>query len=188
MYVVAVESNEMRTRSRSAGAKISGNHGTKNHPKERQTVSVDDAAVDEERVPLSKRERQVLTTFHLLEQSADEILALMGLTETQFKMLKARAKARVGGLAKRSLSERHLPKTPTKSPITKSDSADFFADCIPVVAHALAVFGDEQKTSHWFATPLPILRGRTPSQVLAAEGGAEMIERILTRIEHNIPS
>jgi hypothetical protein len=32
------------------------------------------------------------------------------------------------------------------------------------------------------------LRGRTPSQVLAAEGGAEMIERILTRIEHNIPS
>jgi uncharacterized protein (DUF2384 family) len=187
MYVVAVESNEMRGRSRSAEAKISGSHGTKNHPKERQTVPVEEAAVDEGRVPLSEREREVLTTFHLLEQSADEILALMGLTETQFKMLKARAKARVGGLAKRSLSESRLPKTPTKSPITKSDSAEFFEDCIPVVAHALAVFGDEQKTSHWFATPLPILRGRTPSQLLA-EGGAELVERILTRIEHNIPS
>jgi putative toxin-antitoxin system antitoxin component (TIGR02293 family) len=57
-----------------------------------------------------------------------------------------------------------------------------------VIAHAVAVFGDEQKATHWLSTPLAILGNRAPSELLASEEGIERVERTLTRIEHNIPS
>ena len=59
---------------------------------------------------------------------------------------------------------------------------------LPVVAHAVAVFGDEHKASHWLSTPLAVLGDRSPSHVLATPDGVEVVDRILTRIEHNIPS
>jgi len=59
---------------------------------------------------------------------------------------------------------------------------------VPVIAHAVAVFGDEHKASHWLETPLPLLDNRSPSQILVGEGGIDLVEQILTRIEHNIPS
>ncbi|HEY6389657.1 MAG TPA: MbcA/ParS/Xre antitoxin family protein [Bryobacteraceae bacterium] len=60
---------------------------------------------------------------------------------------------------------------------------------LPVVAHAIAVFGDEKKAGHWLATPLPLLGDRSPSQLLLEEQeGIELVEQILTRIEHNIHS
>ena len=62
------------------------------------------------------------------------------------------------------------------------------ARLVPVIAHAVAVFGDEQKATHWLSTPLAILENRTPTDLLASEEGIEIVERTLTRIEHNIPS
>jgi putative toxin-antitoxin system antitoxin component (TIGR02293 family) len=62
------------------------------------------------------------------------------------------------------------------------------ARLVPVIAHAVAVFGDEQKATHWLSTPLAILENRTPSELLASDEGIELVERTLTRIEHNIPS
>jgi putative toxin-antitoxin system antitoxin component (TIGR02293 family) len=59
---------------------------------------------------------------------------------------------------------------------------------LPVVAHAVAVFGDEKKASHWLATPLPLLGDRSPSQLLEGQEGVDLVEQVLTRIEHNIPS
>jgi putative toxin-antitoxin system antitoxin component (TIGR02293 family) len=59
---------------------------------------------------------------------------------------------------------------------------------IPVIAHAVAVFGDEQKATHWLSTPLPLLGNRAPADLLVTDDGIERVERILTRIEHNIPS
>lgn len=59
---------------------------------------------------------------------------------------------------------------------------------VPLVAHAVAVFGDEKKASHWLTTPLPLLENRSPAQVLEADGDFDRIDRILTRIEYNIPS
>lgn len=59
---------------------------------------------------------------------------------------------------------------------------------VPVIAHAVAVFGDEGKASHWFLTRLPLLGDRSPSQVLEHADGPERIDQMLTRIEHNIPS
>jgi putative toxin-antitoxin system antitoxin component (TIGR02293 family) len=59
---------------------------------------------------------------------------------------------------------------------------------VPVVARAIAVFGDELKASHWFDTPLPLFDNRTPSEMLETEEGKALVEQTLLRIEHNIPS
>jgi putative toxin-antitoxin system antitoxin component (TIGR02293 family) len=58
----------------------------------------------------------------------------------------------------------------------------------PVIAHAVAVFGDEQKATHWLSTPLPLLHNETPAEVLQTKDGIARVEQILIRIEPNIPS
>ncbi len=57
---------------------------------------------------------------------------------------------------------------------------------VPVIAHAVAVFGDEHKASHWLSTPLALFENRAPSELLETEQGLQHVEEILTRIEHNI--
>jgi putative toxin-antitoxin system antitoxin component (TIGR02293 family) len=59
---------------------------------------------------------------------------------------------------------------------------------VVAVPHAVAVFGDERKATHWLSTPLEILGNRTPTELLASNEGIALVERTLTRIEHNIPS
>jgi len=53
---------------------------------------------------ISPRDREILTRFYLYEQTQEQICAEMGLTDTQFRLLKSRAKARFGALGKRRLS------------------------------------------------------------------------------------
>ena len=60
------------------------------------------------------------------------------------------------------------------------------ARIVPVIAHAVAVFGDEHKATHWLSTPLPLLDDRAPSMLLDSEEGIQKVEEVLTRIEHNI--
>jgi putative toxin-antitoxin system antitoxin component (TIGR02293 family) len=62
------------------------------------------------------------------------------------------------------------------------------ARLVPVIAHAVGVFGDEQKATHWLSTPLALFDNRAPADLLATDEGLELVERTLTRIEHNIPS
>jgi len=57
---------------------------------------------------LSGRDREILTRFYLHEESQEEICAEMVLTETQFRLLKSRAKARFGELGKKKLAQRSL--------------------------------------------------------------------------------
>jgi putative toxin-antitoxin system antitoxin component (TIGR02293 family) len=57
---------------------------------------------------------------------------------------------------------------------------------VPVIAHAVAVFGDEHKAAHWLSTPLPHFGGRAPSELLENEEGILLVEQTLTRIEHNV--
>ena len=57
---------------------------------------------------ISKRDREILTRFYLLEQSQQQICDQMSLTETQFRLLKSRAKARFGELGKRRLARRGI--------------------------------------------------------------------------------
>jgi RNA polymerase sigma-70 factor (ECF subfamily) len=57
---------------------------------------------------LSERDREILTRFYLDEQSQETICHEMDLTETQFRLLKSRAKARFGEIGKRKLSQKPL--------------------------------------------------------------------------------
>jgi RNA polymerase sigma-70 factor, ECF subfamily len=57
---------------------------------------------------LSGRDREILTRFYLHEQSQDQICSEMALTETQFRLLKSRAKARFGELGKKKLAQKSL--------------------------------------------------------------------------------
>ena len=55
---------------------------------------------------ISRRDREILTRFYLHEQTQEQICREMRLTETQFRLLKSRAKARFGELGKRKLANR----------------------------------------------------------------------------------
>jgi RNA polymerase sigma-70 factor (ECF subfamily) len=57
---------------------------------------------------MSERDREILTRFYLYEQSQEQICREMALTETQFRLLKSRAKARFGELGKKKLTHRSL--------------------------------------------------------------------------------
>ena len=55
---------------------------------------------------ISARDREILTRFYLQEQSQEQICQEMSLTETQFRLLKSRAKAKFGELGKRRLERK----------------------------------------------------------------------------------
>ena len=66
------------------------------------TAGPERAAIDRERLQIARRilnsmperDREVLIRFYAREQHADDITAAMGLTATQFRLIKTRAKAR----------------------------------------------------------------------------------------------
>ncbi len=163
--------------------------------------------IDQVLESLSQREREILTRFYLQEQSPDLICTELAVTETQFRLLKSRAKARFQEMGRQLVGEfspaaSSNPCRPRDVPhkINRTQSSDSRALSIgpsqplgverilPVVAHTIAVFGDEKKAHHWLVTPLPLLGDRPPSQLLDGQEGIELVEQILTRIEHNIPS
>lgn len=53
---------------------------------------------------LSKRDRDILVRFYLNEEPQEQICREMALTETQFRLLKSRAKARFGEIGKKKLT------------------------------------------------------------------------------------
>lgn len=42
---------------------------------------------------------------------------------------------------------------------------------VPVIAHAVAAFEDERKATHWLSSPLIVLGGRTPTDLMESEEG-----------------
>jgi RNA polymerase sigma factor (sigma-70 family) len=56
----------------------------------------------------SARDREILTRFYLLEQSQEQICEEMGISETQFRLLKSRAKQRFGEEGRRRLAQGKL--------------------------------------------------------------------------------
>jgi RNA polymerase sigma-70 factor (ECF subfamily) len=53
---------------------------------------------------ISRRDREILIRFYIREEPQEVICEKMDLTETQFRLLKSRAKARFGELGKRRLA------------------------------------------------------------------------------------
>jgi putative toxin-antitoxin system antitoxin component (TIGR02293 family) len=63
-------------------------------------------------------------------------------------------------------------------------SRDPFSRLVPVIAHAVAVLGDERQAAHWLATPLALFHDRAPSELLGTDEGIALVEQALTRMEH----
>jgi len=146
------------------------------------------ALIDRMLAELPQRDRDILTRYYLREQSHDQICQELNLTELQFGKLKATAIVQLRRLEKRfSHREQSHGLRHEIDPARRDESVDV-KSIVPVVAHAVAVFGDEKKASHWLATPLPLFGDRSPSQLLEGREGIELVEQVLTRIEHNIPS
>lgn len=61
---------------------------------------------------ISDRDREILTRFYLDEEPVEEICARMGLSNTQFRLLKSRAKARFSAISRRRFNERGFYKNP----------------------------------------------------------------------------
>ncbi|MBM3811662.1 MAG: sigma-70 family RNA polymerase sigma factor [Acidimicrobiia bacterium] len=59
---------------------------------------------------ISSRDREILTRFYLHEQPQEQICQEMNLSETQFRLLKSRAKARFGELGRKKLNRKSLNK------------------------------------------------------------------------------
>lgn len=57
---------------------------------------------------MTSRDREILTRFYLREQTQEQICDEMSLSETQFRLLKSRAKARFGELGKKKMQQREL--------------------------------------------------------------------------------
>ena len=57
---------------------------------------------------LSKRDRDILIRFYLKKQPQEQICREMSLTETQFRLLKSRAKAKFGEIGKKKLASSGL--------------------------------------------------------------------------------
>jgi RNA polymerase sigma-70 factor, ECF subfamily len=53
---------------------------------------------------LSERDREILVRFYLQEQPQEQICEEMSLTETQFRLLKSRAKAKFGEIGRKKLT------------------------------------------------------------------------------------
>jgi RNA polymerase sigma factor (sigma-70 family) len=55
---------------------------------------------------LNEREQEVILRFYLKDESPEEICAAMGLTATQYRLIKSRAKLRLGELCRRRVEPR----------------------------------------------------------------------------------
>jgi DNA-directed RNA polymerase specialized sigma24 family protein len=60
---------------------------------------------------ICKRDREMLIRFYLEEQPAEQICREMNLTETQFRLIKSRAKARFGKMGKTRIARHTKPKS-----------------------------------------------------------------------------
>lgn len=66
---------------------------------------------------ISRRDREILTRFYLYEQSQEQICREMGMNDTQFRLLKSRAKQRFAELGRRRLEK---PNTSDNNFLRKS--------------------------------------------------------------------
>jgi len=80
--------------------------GPEEHFASRQKVEIMKDALRK----ISDRDREILVRFYLREQKQEQICREMGLTETQFRLLKSRAKARLGEIGKKKVAGHGLPR------------------------------------------------------------------------------
>lgn len=68
------------------------------------------------------------------------------------------------------------------------DESDRLMRVARSVAHAVRVFGVEDKAHHWLRRANPTLGGKRPLDLLISDAGARAVETVLGRIEHGVYS
>lgn len=76
----------------------------KQNPEQEAIVKEKSALMQAALGALSKRDRDILVRFYLMEQTQEQICEEMNLTETQFRLLKSRAKAKFGEIGRKKLT------------------------------------------------------------------------------------
>lgn len=76
----------------------------KQNPEQEAMVRQKSALMKSALDALSKRDRDILIRFYLQEQPQEQICKEMSLTETQFRLLKSRAKAKFGEIGRKKLA------------------------------------------------------------------------------------
>lgn len=72
------------------------------------------------------------------------------------------------------------------NPVLKPAVVDRFERLERIYYQALDLFEDEAETRRWLSTPKDSLRGTTPLNALATDGGAKRVEEILYRAEYGM--
>src|SRR4051794_17111673 len=67
---------------------------------------------------LSQRDRDILVRFYLKEQPQEQICQEMSLTETQFRLLKSRAKAKFGEIGRKKLTSSGIFSVLLRTPLS----------------------------------------------------------------------
>jgi len=88
-----------------ASSRVADPHG---NPEETAIFHQKEDLIRKVLAELTSRDREILTRFYLDEESQEEICTEMTLTETQFRLLKSRAKSRFGELGKKKLAQSSL--------------------------------------------------------------------------------
>ncbi len=103
--VAAYIENAVHTRREQADLESGVTVADKTQNPEQEAIGREKAALMKSALEaLSKRDRDILVRFYLKEQSQEQICQDMDLTETQFRLLKSRAKAKFGEIGKKKLA------------------------------------------------------------------------------------
>jgi RNA polymerase sigma-70 factor, ECF subfamily len=155
---------------------------------------------------LPQRDQEVLRRFYIEEQSAAEICRVLQLSETQFRLIKSRAKASFLEIGRRrALHDRPRSQkpgdsavdrgpgetlnlsgnpTPSPRPVVSHHPATSSTPSGQILTHAAETFGTAEKADHWLNRPNHIFQGRTPLEMLAID--PQTVEIELSRIDYGV--
>jgi uncharacterized protein (DUF2384 family) len=134
---------------------------------------------------IPKRDREVLTRFYLNAESSEEICRSMDLTDTQFRLIKSRARARFEEtLARRRMASRggHVGAG-DESPRPAIQQANLSPE---LIAHTVETFGSDGVARIWLASECGALNNRTPLEVIQSDGDEVEVERVLDCIDYGM--
>jgi RNA polymerase sigma-70 factor, ECF subfamily len=150
---------------------------------------------------LPQQDREILVRFYLKEQSQEQICREMDLTETQFRLLKARAKARFGEVGKKKLAAAGkaapvLARRVAKQVGASGEQAEIVPSLyvsylmedptVQILMAAAAAFQNIETGRSWLLTPSPSLGNVPPMKLITTQSGREMVTNELGLIEHGM--
>ena len=92
-----------------------------------------------------------------------------------------------GSKRKSKVGQRTFSKVPRRTISFKAAEASQPDPNSSIIKHALETFGEKWKAQEWLATDHPLLGGRTPYEAISG-GDSDLVETILTRIDHGVYS